>query len=105
MIGQIGLLTTMGLAAKNAILMIEFAEQAERRGARVIDAAPLREILLRAQRRRPEAQEVSVERERRVQDERETRTNLLRNPNRRCTQIQAEKCSSPNGSSWCKQDP
>ena len=36
---QIGLLTTMGLAAKNAILMIEFAEAAERRGARVIDAA------------------------------------------------------------------
>jgi len=36
---QIGLITTMGLAAKNAILMIEFAEQAERRGARVIDAA------------------------------------------------------------------
>ncbi|WP_375290129.1 multidrug efflux RND transporter permease subunit [Qipengyuania sp.] len=36
---QIGLLTTMGLAAKNAILMIEFAEQAEREGARVIDAA------------------------------------------------------------------
>jgi multidrug efflux pump len=36
---QIGLLTTMGLAAKNAILMIEFAEQAERRGARIIDAA------------------------------------------------------------------
>jgi multidrug efflux pump len=36
---QIGLLTTMGLAAKNAILMIEFAEQAERKGARVIDAA------------------------------------------------------------------
>ena len=36
---QIGLLTTMGLAAKNAILMIEFAEQAERSGARVIDAA------------------------------------------------------------------
>ncbi|MCC6828571.1 MAG: efflux RND transporter permease subunit [Novosphingobium sp.] len=35
---QIGLLTTMGLAAKNAILMIEFAEQAERQGARVIDA-------------------------------------------------------------------
>ena len=29
---QIGLLTTMGLAAKNAILMIEFAEQAEQRG-------------------------------------------------------------------------
>ena len=36
---QIGLLTTMGLAAKNAILMIEFAELAEKRGARVIDAA------------------------------------------------------------------
>jgi len=36
---QIGLLTTMGLAAKNAILMIEFAEQAERGGKRVIDAA------------------------------------------------------------------
>ena len=36
---QIGLLTTMGLAAKNAILMIEFAEQGERKGMRVIDAA------------------------------------------------------------------
>ena len=36
---QIGLLTTMGLASKNAILMIEFAERAEKRGARVIDAA------------------------------------------------------------------
>lgn len=36
---QIGLLTTMGLAAKNAILMIEFAEQAEKKGKRVIDAA------------------------------------------------------------------
>ncbi len=36
---QIGLLTTMGLAAKNAILMIEFAEQAEKRGKRVIEAA------------------------------------------------------------------
>jgi multidrug efflux pump len=36
---QIGLLTTMGLAAKNAILMIEFAEQAEKRGASVLDAA------------------------------------------------------------------
>ncbi len=36
---QIGLLTTMGLAAKNAILMIEFAEQAERQGMRIIDAA------------------------------------------------------------------
>ena len=36
---QIGLLTTMGLAAKNAILMIEFAESAEKQGKRVIDAA------------------------------------------------------------------
>ena len=36
---QIGLLTTMGLAAKNAILMIEFAEQAEKDGKSVIDAA------------------------------------------------------------------
>jgi len=36
---QIGLLTTMGLAAKNAILMIEFAEQAEKQGKRVITAA------------------------------------------------------------------
>jgi len=36
---QIGLLTTMGLAAKNAILMIEFAEQGEKQGKRVIDAA------------------------------------------------------------------
>jgi multidrug efflux pump len=35
---QIGLLTTMGLAAKNAILIVEFAEQAERRGASAIDA-------------------------------------------------------------------
>ncbi|WP_243453341.1 multidrug efflux RND transporter permease subunit, partial [Polymorphobacter multimanifer] len=33
---QIGLLTTMGLAAKNAILVIEFAERAEREGKRVI---------------------------------------------------------------------
>jgi multidrug efflux pump len=36
---QIGLLTTMGLAAKNAILMIEFAEQAEKAGKPVLDAA------------------------------------------------------------------
>ncbi|RVT39454.1 efflux RND transporter permease subunit [Sphingobium algorifonticola] len=36
---QIGLLTTMGLAAKNAILVIEFAERAEKEGKRVIDAA------------------------------------------------------------------
>ncbi|HTH29089.1 MAG TPA: multidrug efflux RND transporter permease subunit [Sphingobium sp.] len=36
---QIGLLTTMGLAAKNAILMIEFAERAEKQGKRIIEAA------------------------------------------------------------------
>jgi len=36
---QIGLLTTMGLASKNAILMIEFAEQSEKKGMRIIDAA------------------------------------------------------------------
>ncbi len=36
---QIGLLTTMGLAAKNAILMIEFAEQAEKAGKNPIDSA------------------------------------------------------------------
>ncbi|MFL6787160.1 MAG: efflux RND transporter permease subunit [Sphingomicrobium sp.] len=36
---QIGLLTTMGLAAKNAILMTEFAERAEKQGKRVIEAA------------------------------------------------------------------
>jgi multidrug efflux pump len=36
---QIGLLTTMGLTSKNAILMNEFAERAERDGKRVIDAA------------------------------------------------------------------
>jgi multidrug efflux pump len=36
---QIGLLTTMGLAAKNAILMIEFAEQEEKKGLSVMDAA------------------------------------------------------------------
>jgi multidrug efflux pump len=36
---QIGLLTTMGLTAKNAILMVEFAERAEKQGKRVIDAA------------------------------------------------------------------
>ncbi len=36
---QVGLVTTMGLTAKNAILMIEFAERAEKEGKRVIDAA------------------------------------------------------------------
>jgi len=35
---QIGLLTTMGLTAKNAILVIEFAEQEEKKGKRIIDA-------------------------------------------------------------------
>ena len=36
---QIGLLTTMGLAAKNAILIVEFAEQAERKGTPIMQAA------------------------------------------------------------------
>jgi multidrug efflux pump len=36
---QVGLLTTMGLAAKNAILIVEFAEQAEKNGQRPRDAA------------------------------------------------------------------
>jgi multidrug efflux pump len=36
---QVGLITTMGLSAKNAILMVEFADRAEREGKRVIDAA------------------------------------------------------------------
>jgi multidrug efflux pump len=36
---QVGLITTMGLTAKNAILMNEFAERAEKEGKRVIDAA------------------------------------------------------------------
>lgn len=36
---QIGLLTTMGLAAKNAILVVEFAEQAEKRGMTATEAA------------------------------------------------------------------
>jgi multidrug efflux pump len=36
---QVGLLTTMGLSAKNAILIVEFAEQAERRGQGVVEAA------------------------------------------------------------------
>jgi multidrug efflux pump len=43
---QIGLTTTMGLAAKNAILMIEFAEQGEKAGkdpiTAVLDAARIR---------------------------------------------------------------
>ena len=36
---QVGLLTTMGLSAKNAILIVEFAEAAERRGGTVLEAA------------------------------------------------------------------
>lgn len=36
---QVGLLTTMGLSAKNAILIIEFAEQAELAGKSAVDAA------------------------------------------------------------------
>jgi multidrug efflux pump len=36
---QVGLLTTMGLAAKNAILIVEFAEQMEKRGQSTRDAA------------------------------------------------------------------
>jgi multidrug efflux pump len=35
---QVGLLTTMGLSAKNAILIIEFAEQAEKAGKTAVDA-------------------------------------------------------------------
>src|SRR3954463_3785565 len=36
---QVGLITTMGLGAKNAILIVEFAEDRLRSGARVVDAA------------------------------------------------------------------
>jgi multidrug efflux pump len=36
---QVGLLTTMGLSAKNAILIVEFAEQAERAGKDPLEAA------------------------------------------------------------------
>ncbi|CAN7286622.1 efflux RND transporter permease subunit [Phenylobacterium sp. LjRoot219] len=36
---QVGLLTTMGLSAKNAILIVEFAELAEKRGASAVAAA------------------------------------------------------------------
>jgi multidrug efflux pump len=36
---QVGLLTTMGLSAKNAILIVEFAEAAEKRGRDWVDAA------------------------------------------------------------------
>ncbi len=36
---QVGLLTTMGLTAKNAILIVEFADQAQRRGSSAVEAA------------------------------------------------------------------
>jgi multidrug efflux pump len=36
---QIGLVTTMGLAAKNAILMIEFAAHAEKQGRGIVESA------------------------------------------------------------------
>jgi multidrug efflux pump len=36
---QVGLLTTMGLSAKNAILIVEFAEAAEKRGSTPLEAA------------------------------------------------------------------
>jgi multidrug efflux pump len=36
---QVGLLTTMGLSAKNAILIVEFAEQAEKHGKSPAEAA------------------------------------------------------------------
>jgi multidrug efflux pump len=36
---QVGLLTTIGLSAKNAILIVEFAEAAERAGATAVEAA------------------------------------------------------------------
>lgn len=36
---QVGLLTTMGLTAKNAILIVEFAEHAERLGKSAVEAA------------------------------------------------------------------
>ena len=36
---QVGLLTTMGLSAKNAILIVEFAEAAEKQGRSALDAA------------------------------------------------------------------
>lgn len=36
---QVGLLTTMGLSAKNAILIVEFAEMAERQGKTPVEAA------------------------------------------------------------------
>ena len=44
---QVGLLTTMGLAAKNAILIVEFAERAEKNGQSARDAALGRHARLR----------------------------------------------------------
>jgi multidrug efflux pump len=36
---QVGLLTTIGLSAKNAILIVQFADEAEKRGATPTEAA------------------------------------------------------------------
>jgi multidrug efflux pump len=36
---QVGMLTTIGLSAKNAILIVQFADEAEKRGAEPFDAA------------------------------------------------------------------
>jgi multidrug efflux pump len=36
---QVGLLTTMGLSAKNAILIVEFAEAAEKSGKNILESA------------------------------------------------------------------
>jgi multidrug efflux pump subunit AcrB len=36
---QVGLLTTIGLSAKNAILIVQFADEAEKRGATPLEAA------------------------------------------------------------------
>ncbi|QUD89401.1 efflux RND transporter permease subunit [Phenylobacterium montanum] len=36
---QVGMLTTIGLSAKNAILIVQFADEAERRGASPVEAA------------------------------------------------------------------
>ena len=41
---QVGMLTTIGLSAKNAILIVQFADEAEKRGA-----APLEAVLQAAQ--------------------------------------------------------